>query len=315
MSINLINTIMEKIKEYDKIAIFRHVFPDPDSYGSQVGLKSIIENTYKNKKVILLGEHSENLSYIGEMDNEEKLDKDTLAIILDVSNKERVDNQSFNDCGFVIKIDHHKPFDAPFEQITWVDTNYPSCSEMILDLYLANKEELTIDEKGRKALFAGIIGDTGRFLYVSDPTELFAKLANITHGIDTKSVYSNMYKRKEIELKFMGYIYSNYEKLDSGVAYLKVPYSDLGQFEIEPMKAARMVNALQDTEGIINWHFFVEKADGNILCEFRSSGPVVNDIAAKYGGGGHMLAAGATVAGFDVVDKIIKDFDMNCKHF
>ena len=43
------------------------------------------------------------------MDGDISCDKDTLAIIVDVSNKERVDNQSFMDCGYVIKIDHHKP--------------------------------------------------------------------------------------------------------------------------------------------------------------------------------------------------------------
>ena len=60
----LIKNILEKIEEFDKIAIFRHVFPDPDSYGSQNGLKSIIESTYPDKKVYLLGEHLEKLGYI-----------------------------------------------------------------------------------------------------------------------------------------------------------------------------------------------------------------------------------------------------------
>lgn len=154
----LIKNILEKIEEFDKIAIFRHVFPDPDSYGSQNGLKSIIESTYPDKKVYLLGEHLEKLGYIGTMDESVVCDKDTLAIIVDVSNKERVDNQSFMDCGYIIKIDHHKPFDAPFEDLTWVDTEYSSCSEMILDFYLANSDRLKIEYNGRKALYTGIIG-------------------------------------------------------------------------------------------------------------------------------------------------------------
>ena len=44
-------------------------------------------------------------------------------------------------CGYIIKIDHHKPFDEPFEHLTFVDTNYSSCSEMILDLYLSNSDK------------------------------------------------------------------------------------------------------------------------------------------------------------------------------
>ena len=64
MKEKLMKNIINKIEEYDTIAIYRHVFPDPDSYSSQTALKSIIENTYPNKKVVLLGEHSKNLEYI-----------------------------------------------------------------------------------------------------------------------------------------------------------------------------------------------------------------------------------------------------------
>lgn len=315
MKEELMKSIISKIEEYDTIAIYRHVFPDPDSYSSQTALKSIIENTYPNKKVVLLGEHSKHLEYINTMDNEIDLDENSLAIIVDVSDKHRVDNQSFNKCGYIIKIDHHKPFDAPFEDLTWVDTNYSSCSEMILDLYLANEDKLKIDKKGRKALFTGIIGDTGRFLYVDNPTYLFEKLYKITFDLETKEIYANMYRREESELKFLGYIYSNYVTTENGMAYLKVKNEIVKKYELEPIKAARMVNALQDITGIINWHFFVEKEDGTIFCEFRSNGPRVNDIASEFGGGGHMLAAGASLANWHKVDEIIQSLDENCKKY
>ena len=311
----LMKDIINKIEEYDTIAIYRHVFPDPDSYSSQTALKSIIENTYPNKKVVLLGEHSKKLEYINTMDKEIKLDKNCLAFILDVANKERVDNQTFNNCGYIIKIDHHKPFDEPFEDLTWVDTNYSSCSEMILDLYLAYENKLKIDKEGRRALFTGIIGDTGRFLYVDNPTNLFEKLSKITFDLETKKIYANMYKREESELKFLGYIYSNYVTTENGVAYLKVKNEIAKKYGLQPINAARMVNALQDTEGINNWNFFVEKEDGSIFCEFRSNGPIVNNISSEFGGGGHMLAAGASLESWEKVDKIIKAFDENSKKY
>ena len=311
----IMNEIIKKIEEFNTIAIYRHVFPDPDSYGSQTALKSIIENTYPNKQVVLLGEHSEKLEFINKMDEEIDLDEKALAIIVDVANKERVDNQSFNKCGYIIKIDHHKPFDYPFENLTWVDTNYSSCSEMILDLYLSNINKLKINKLGRRALFSGIIGDTGRFLYVDNPTELFEKLSKITYDLETKDIYANMYKREENELKFLGYIYNNYLKTENGMAYLKVKNDIVEKYGLEPIKAVRMVNALQDTDGIINWNFFVGKKDGTIFGEFRSNGPRVNDIASQFGGGGHMLAAGASLANWEKVNEIIRVFDENCKKY
>lgn len=316
MDVNLINEIINKIQKFEKIAIYRHVFPDPDSYGSSIALKELINNTFPEKQVVLLGEHNSALEYIGKTDNpgDMEIDKDTLAIILDVSNKERVDNQSFFKCGYIIKIDHHKPFDKPFENLTWVDTEYSSCSEMILDLYINSDYKLNISKKGRRALFSGIIGDTGRFEYLDNATELFKKLPIITYDIEAKEIYSNMYKRSKKELKFLGYIYENFKETANGVAYLKVSKEILEKYDMDYVKAVRMVNALKGCEGIKNWHFFVENPQTlEIMCEFRSSGPRVNDIAAKYGGGGHMLAAGATVSDWNVVDRIIIDFDNNCK--
>ncbi|WP_297435796.1 bifunctional oligoribonuclease/PAP phosphatase NrnA [uncultured Clostridium sp.] len=312
----LINEILIKIKEYNKVAIFRHVSPDPDSYGSQAGLKSIIVNSFPNKKVSLFGTQSERLSYIAKMDNDFNVDKDTLAIVLDVSNKERVDNLSFENAGFIIKIDHHKPFTEKFENITWVDTGYASCSEMILDIYLNNKEELEISDDGIRGLYTGIVGDTGRFMYMENPTGLYKKLGELTFNFNAKEIYSRMYKRSREELKFLAYIYENYKVTENGVAYLKVSNSDLKRYGFtEAIDAARRVNALADTEGIINWLFFAQKENGQIMSEFRSSGPRVNDIAFKFGGGGHFLAAGATLESFEVVDKIINEFDENCRAF
>lgn len=93
MKEKLMKEIINKIEEFETIAIFRHVFPDPDSYSSQTALKSIINNTYPDKKVVILGEHSKNLEYINTMDEEIDLDKECLAIIVDVANAPRVDNQ------------------------------------------------------------------------------------------------------------------------------------------------------------------------------------------------------------------------------
>lgn len=308
--------ILDAIEAYDVIGIYRHVFPDPDSYGAQTALKNIIMTTYPHKKVYLFGEHNPALEYITKMDDareEALMNEDTLAIIVDVADSPRVDHQSFKNCGKIIKIDHHKPYDPPFEDITWVDTNYTSCCEMILDLLIAHGETLKSNKKGREALFIGIIGDTRRLLYVNNPTELMKKLTHITYDLDTKPIYEDLYKVPANDLKFMGFIYNNFVVAHHGLAYLKIPKAILAQYGLPAINAARMVNALQECEGLINWHFFAETEEGKVMCEFRSRGPQVNDIASKYGGGGHFFAAGATVDGWHVVDAMLREFEENCK--
>ncbi|MGL4797823.1 MAG: DHH family phosphoesterase [Cellulosilyticaceae bacterium] len=314
MNTELIHQIIDKLESYDTIALYRHVYPDPDSYGAQVALKEIIEESFPGKKVYLMGEHDERLGYIGEMHKKEEvtLDEKSLAVILDVANAPRVDDQSFNDCGYILKIDHHHPFDEPFEALTWVDTTYPATCVMLMDLVIHSKGRLKFSKRSREALYIGMIADTGRFEYIENPTSLFERLVHITHDLDTKPLYEAYYERKVNEVQFEGYIYSNFEIRENGVAILKIPASVLEKFDMNYMVAARKANTLKGIEGLVNWHFFAEVPGTNkIMCEFRSSGPQVNGIAAKYGGGGHHLAAGATVEGWDTVEAMIKDFEVN----
>lgn len=312
----LIHQIIDKIEEYDTIILYRHVFPDPDCYGAQIGLKEIIQENFPGKKVYVLGNHSERLGYIGEMDETPVIDKSCLAIILDVANAPRVDDQSFNQCGYIIKIDHHYPFDEPFEKLTWVDTQYYATCMMLMDLVLQSEGRLKFNKKAREALYIGIVADTGRFEHVDNPTELYEKLPKLTYDLDTKPLYEDLYRKTLNEIKFQGYIYSNFEVRQNGVAILKIPQDVQKDYGIEYMVAARMANTLKGIEGIINWHFFAEVPGSNkIMCEFRSSGPCVNQIAAKYGGGGHALAAGATVENWEIVERIIEDFEQNAKNY
>ena len=67
---------------------------------------------------------------------------------------------------------------------------------------------------------------------------------------------------------------------------------------------------MANIEGIKIWAFFVENAEGNdIRVNLRSSGAAVNEIAKKYGGGGHVQAAGARVMDWETVDAMIADLD------
>lgn len=315
MKKELILSIIDKIKAYDHIALYRHVYPDPDSYGAQVGLKSMIEKSFPGKKVYLMGKHEPDLSYIGTMDdpNDVVIDEKCLGIILDVGDAHRVDDQSYKACGCLIKIDHHHPFGEEFADISWVDINYAATCLMLLDLLLESEGILEIERKGREALYIGIVADTGRFAYVENPTDIFRKIHHLTYDLNTKPLYDAFYKRKMNVVKFTGYIYSHFEVRENGVAVLKIPKEIIEEYGMDYMVAARMVNTLQDIEGIINWHFFAEvPTTGKIMCEFRSKGPCVNKIASKYGGGGHFLAGGATIEGWDTVEAIIRDYEENC---
>lgn len=88
--------IIEKIKEYDVICIYRHQAPDGDALGSQFGLAQTIKANFPNKSVYTFGDHFVGLENVFPHSNpaSDEVIKTGLAIILDTANSERIDNDS-----------------------------------------------------------------------------------------------------------------------------------------------------------------------------------------------------------------------------
>ena len=102
----------------------------------------------------------------------------------------------------------------------------------------------------------------------------------------------------------------NFEETDNGVGYLKLTDEKLRELNIDENSASSQVNTLSNIEGIKIWAFFVEdKANNDIRVNLRSSGAAVNEVAKKYGGGGHVQAAGTRVENWDVVNDLIHDLE------
>ena len=129
------NEIYEKIKEFDKIVIARHIGADIDALGSTLGLKEIITNTFPKKKVSVVGAYSSIFKYMGKMDKlDEKEIKDSLLIILDTPNVSRIDGiTNPKDFKYVIKIDHHPEMES-FEDLKWIDETSSSVCQMLIEL-------------------------------------------------------------------------------------------------------------------------------------------------------------------------------------
>ena len=160
---DIFKQILHKIKEYDTIIIHRHMRPDPDALGSQVGLKKLLQVNFPEKKIKVAGKTEPTLAWLAKMDDVSDDDyKHALVIVCDTANTARIDDERYNKGDFLIKIDHH-PNDDIYGDISLVDTSSSSASELIALFALENK--LKLDDYSAKLLYAGIVGDTGRFLY------------------------------------------------------------------------------------------------------------------------------------------------------
>ncbi len=215
---------------------------------------------------------------------------------------------------FLIKIDHH-PNDDQYGDLLWVDTQASSVSEMIYELYAEGNEykDWTLSDAAARLLFAGIVGDTGRFLFPSATEKTFEIAGHlIRYNFDRNQLFDGMYEKEHKLLKLQGYLYQNYNFDENGAVYIKLTKEILEQFDATPSDASLLVGSFGDIKGICAWVIFVEE-ESQIRVRLRSKGPVINELAKKYNGGGHPLASGATVYSWEEADQVIAELKEICR--
>lgn len=313
---NIYKQVFEKIKEYDNVVIARHIGADPDALGSQFALKNIILELFPDKKVYAVGNPASRFKFFGSQDKIDNLNTNkSLCIVLDTPDIKRIDGADINNFEFVIKIDHHPIIDK-YANIEIIDDNACSSSQLILEFVYENN--ISLSESCAEKLFLGIVGDTDRFLhdYTSPRTfELVTRLLKDTN-IDFTKLYGYLYQRPIAEVRFEGYIYQNLTLTENGVAYVKLTDKLMKEYGVDSAAAGNMINDLKFVNEIIVWVFLSEDIKSNLIrANIRSVGPYVNDIATKYGGGGHKYASGVKLKSWEDADKLIKDLDIITKEY
>ena len=136
--------ILDKIKEYDKIFIFRHFRPDGDAVGSTKGLQAILRATYPEKEIILQNnDFSDYIAFLGGEDDarDDEYYKDALGIVIDTATIKRISNPRASLCKELIKIDHHIPIES-YGALEWVEENRSSACEMIAAFYDTDRKSV-----------------------------------------------------------------------------------------------------------------------------------------------------------------------------
>lgn len=309
--------IYKEIKRHENIVIARHIGADPDALGSQFALKELILNTFPNKKVYAAGSRSSKFKVIGNTDiiKGDFNYENSLLIILDTPIKKRVDIENIELYKTSIKIDHH-PFDEEFCNIEWIDDSYSSASEMIADLALNTK--LVMNKKTAEFIILGIVSDSNRFLYENATTKTMRLVSDLIDEfkIEKKDIYEKVYMRDMKELKLQGYISMNMTITENNVGYVCITDDIIKEYNVDAASAGNMVNNFSYVSELLVWATFSEdKKQNQIRVSIRSRGPVINDIASIYNGGGHKYAAGIRIKNFDQVDEIIKHLDKKAKEY
>ena len=311
---DILKDILAKIKEYDTIIIHGHKRPDGDCYGAQFGLKDIITNSFPSKTVHVVGEVSEYVKFVGDVEEvADSVFEGALSIVVDTATEERVSDDRYKLAKEVIKIDHHIPIDQ-YGDLIWVDTNFPSCAQMIGYFFRTFKDELKLSPKGARAMYTGIVTDTGRFRYrgVSKLTHEIAGLL-IEEGADVVDIDQNLSKESIESFKFRANLMGNLH-FDEGFVYAIIKKADIEKYGVSHEDAAANVNVMSGIEGYNFWFLAIEGED-EVRLRLRSSGIEIDKLANMYEGGGHAMASGARLNSFDELDKFLSDARSYVKNY
>ncbi len=312
--------ILQKIKEYDRIMLFRHVRNDGDCVGATKGLKEIIKATWPEKEVYLIDQDTAKyLEFMGPEDEPvpDEVYTDALGIVLDTASENRISNKKYVLCKELIKIDHHIPLEN-YGDYAWVEEERSSCCEMIAHLYDTFRDQLKINSAAATYLYTGMVTDSGRFKYSGvngDTLRCAAALLDV--GVDTDTLFARLYLEAFEYLKFKAHIYQKMEITENGVAYIFIDKEMQEQFNLSLEQASACIGTLDSIRGCICWIAFIENGDpeGTIRVRLRSRFVTINEIAEKYRGGGHACASGATVYGMEEVQALLRDADARVKEY
>jgi len=306
--------ILDLIHKYDTIIIHRHSKPDGDALGSQIGLKNVITENFPNKTVYVVGDTSRYSDILknAEMDIiPDSAFGGALSIILDSGSSQMIYDPRYSIAAHTARIDHHL-FCESIAMDEVIDSSFESCCGMIAEF--ADESNLKINKKAAEALYIGMVTDSGRFRYDSTNARTHRLAALLLEaGVDTSAIFRGLYADTYESRKLKAQFTLKVRFTKNNVAYIYTTKEELITYSTDTFSISRgMVGIMSDLKGVHAWVNFTETDDG-VLCELRSDELNINQIAVKYGGGGHLKASGATVPDYNTAISMLNDIDALCE--
>lgn len=299
--------LFTKIKEYKNICIFRHVRPDGDAMFSSFALYYFIKENFKNKNIKICGNDEYDLLPYSYIPKPSFISK-SLVIVLDTSNKERVDGFDFNRGDFIIKIDHHPPLDN-YGDLNYINELASSTSELLADIFFSSNK-FKISKIVATYLYSGILTDSNGFTTsntTSNTLYLASKLSN-TKDFDISSLNNYLFSKSFDDFKKISNFRSEIKVKDK-VGYVICDKKLLNKLKLTKDEVKNAIDEFKYIKGVSIWAVFAYDAktklyDGSIRSASKYR---INTICLKFNGGGHKNACGVKSLSLKQVNELIKE--------
>ncbi|WP_456488784.1 DHH family phosphoesterase [Caminibacter pacificus] len=301
----------EKIKEAKNIVLVSHINPDGDALGSSLSLYPILKRMGKNVKVFNVTKPlPQYLDFLPNFDKvTDKLPKNVdLMISFDCGSFDRlgIDEKP----PFLINIDHHIS-NTEYGDINIIDPKAASTSQVVFEMLKTN--EVEIDEDSATCIYTALVTDTGSFQYESVNEKVFQTAAELVKcGAKPDFVAKMLFQRDRLSrLRLLAKAYDTIELCCEGkVAFVEVTKEMMeitGAIKDDTDTIVNSVRAIASVEVAC----MLREDDDGIKISLRSKNYAdVSKVAVKYGGGGHIRAAGATIKDefdFNKVKNMLKE--------
>ena len=305
MSTAKFEQIGRALREHQRFAVLSHVRPDGDALGSQLALGLSLKQLGKDVRIWNEDGMLEKYSFLPNanlLTNPPAEPEDVdVAIALDTAIQNRLGTTlpAIRSAKVWINVDHH-PSNPGYGDLVYIDSKSPATGQILFELI--KDQELSIDPAIAENLYVAISTDTGSFQYPNTTARTFEIAAELVRrGVDVGRVsqltYEN-YPRRRIEL-LRDLLDTMRFTANDRVASFSLSLETAKKLGVSPEDNEGLIDHLRAIRGVIVAVFFEELADGKVRVSMRSKSEKVNvcAICEKFGGGGHVLAAGARVRG------------------
>lgn len=300
--------LLEIIEEAKVITIFRHTHADMDALGSQYGLKRWIEENYPEKAVYALGYDRDDGGLFEATDEiADEIIQNSLAIVLDVSGIDRIDDQRFALAKRIIVIDHH-PSQDQFMEREYRFEHYAATCEILTQFFLDTQKGISREVATR--LYRGLLTDTMSFKTTNTTSHTLQMAAVLCDtGIDIVQCNADVYDISLQQFRFASFVRSAATIEECGLVYCLLTKEDCDRFHLLPAQAKDYVSQFHGIKGVKVWCIFVESQPGIYEGSLRSvRDKVINTIANRHHGGGHPCAAGVSGLDKNELAEILQEF-------
>ncbi|MFB3881016.1 MAG: bifunctional oligoribonuclease/PAP phosphatase NrnA [Armatimonadota bacterium] len=280
-----------------------HIRPDGDALGSLLGLSLAIARSGRRVAALLADPVPASYRFLPGADkicDQPPPWQADIGLVVDCDGLSRLGSlePAFAALPVLVDIDHHQT-DHVFGQVQLVDPSAAATGELVHRLL--RELAMPIDAEVATCLYAAILTDTGRFCF-GNTTARALRLAGelVEAGADPHLVAHRVYDERSVAaMHLLGSALARLStELDGQLVDTALTQEDFAATGAQPSDTEGIIDHLRAVAGPRVALLLVQQDDHTTRASFRSDGSVdVSEIALRFGGGGHMMAAGCTVAG------------------